>query len=72
MRVIHGLDRKHLEDGPPSRVDDTQRLVLAHGADGTALPVPAHTVDQVWVGIGYLVHQLPRAHVPHAHQVVTA
>ncbi len=64
--------KNNLEDGAPSWVDDTQGLVLADGADSAAVLVPADTVDQVWVGISQLVHQLPRAHVPHANHIITA
>lgn len=62
----------HLEDGAPSRVDDTQSLVLADGADGTAVLVPADTVNEVRVGVVQLVHKLPRAHVPHTNHVIAA
>lgn len=64
--------RYDLKDGASSRVNDAQSLVFAHSADGTAVLVPAHTVDQVWVGLGELVHQLSCAHVPHTNDVVTA
>lgn len=64
--------RTDLEDGASSWVDDAQRFVLAHGADGASRLVPADAVDQVWVGVVQLVHQLPGAHVPHEDHVVTA
>lgn len=62
----------NLEDGAPSRVDDTQSLVLADGAHSTAILVPADTVDQVRVGISQLVHKLPSAHVPHTNHIIAA
>lgn len=49
----------NLEDNASSRVDDTQGLVLADGAESTTILVPADTVYQVWVGITQLIHKLP-------------
>lgn len=62
----------NLEDGAPSRVDDTQSLVLADGTDHAAVFVPADAVDHVWVGIIHLVHELPRAHIPHTDHIIAA
>lgn len=62
----------YLEDTAASGVDDPQSLVLANGADGAAVRVPADAVDQVWVGVAQLVDQLPSAHIPHTQHVITA
>lgn len=62
----------YLEDRAASGVDDPQSLVLANGADGAAVRVPADAVDQVWVGVAQLVDQLPSAHIPHTQHVITA
>jgi len=62
----------HLKDGASSWVNDAQGLVLAHSTDDTAILVPADTVDKVWVDVAKLVHQLPRAHVPHTNHIIAA
>lgn len=62
----------YLEDNAPPRVNDAQRLVLAHGTDGISVLVPANAVDQVRVGVGQLVQQFPRADVPHHNRIVAA
>lgn len=61
-----------LKNSPTSGVNHTESFVLAGGADHTALSVPAHTVDQIWMSITQLVHQLTRANVPHTQDVITA
>lgn len=64
--------QNNLKDSAPPWVYDTQSLVLADGADSTAVLVPADTVDQVWVGVGQPVHKIPGVRVPHTnHMVIT-
>lgn len=60
-----------LKDSSPSRVNNTQGFVFAGGTDHTALSVPAHTVDLIWMSITQLVHQLTRANIPYAQYVIT-
>lgn len=60
-----------LKDSSPSRVNNTQGFVFAGGTDQTALSVPAHTVDLIWMSITQLVHQLTRANIPYAQYVIT-
>lgn len=62
----------NLEDGAPPWVYDTKSLVLANGADSTAVLVPADTVYQVRVCFAQLVNELSRAHVPHTNHIITA
>lgn len=61
-----------LQDCASPRVDDTKSFVLADGANSAAVLIPADTVDQVWVGVAQLVHQLSGTHVPHTNHVITA
>lgn len=69
-RIANG--ENNLEDGAPSWVYDTKSLVLANGADSTAVLVPADTVDQVWMCFAQLVNKLSCAHVPHTNHIITA
>lgn len=60
-----------LKDSSSSRVNNTQGFVFAGRTDHTALSIPAHTVDLIWMSITQLVHQLTRANIPYAQHVIT-
>ena len=69
---MHCKYSNNLEDVASSWVNDAQGLVFADRTDSTAVLVPADTVDQVWMGITQLIHELPSPHVPHTNDVITA
>lgn len=55
-----------------ARVDHTDLLVLACGADETAVAVPADTEDDVRVHILKGDYGFPRPHIPDDNHIITA